>query len=161
MDSHHFTLCSLWLKRSLLSVVMNEASGTESRLATEPVTAILRNASVRKMTWRVSSLNLTGLDCLTNTDCNVLKIGTTTSSSPRDYMWWYVQDHHCHSAAPLLHRFHPPVLVLHPPVPQKLPQTSDCLCRDDFPKAGAGLPHHFPSKQPAPGFTGVHRNRHL
>lgn len=74
MDSHHFILCSLWLKRSLLSVVMNEASGTESRLATEPVTATLRNASVRRMTLRVSSLNLTRLDCLTNTDCNVLKI---------------------------------------------------------------------------------------
>lgn len=160
-----FCGCSLSLKRSLLLVVMNQAWGMESRLAMEPATATLRNASVRKKTLRVSPLNLRGLDCLTNTDGNVVKkknaITVTTFSSHRDYMRWHVQDHHRHSAAPLLHRFHPSVLVLHPPVPQKLTQAPDCLCRDDFPKAGAGLPHQFPSKQPAPGFTGIHWNRHL
>lgn len=102
-------------------------------------------------------------------NCNLLKrkkkkkntIAVITFSSHRDYMWWHVQDHHRHSTAPLLHHFHPPVLVLHPPLPQKLTQASDRLCRDDFPKAGPGLPHQFPSKQPAPRFTGIHWNRHL
>lgn len=50
---------------------MNQASGMESRPAMEPATATLKNASVRKKTLMVSSLNRQGLDCLTNTDCNV------------------------------------------------------------------------------------------
>lgn len=67
MDAHTILFCgySWLLKRRLLSVVMKEASGTVSRLAMEPATATPRNASVRKKTLRVSSLNLRSLDRLT------------------------------------------------------------------------------------------------
>lgn len=47
-------------------------------------------------------------------------------------------------------------LLLHPPVPQELPEGAHRLRRDDVPAPGAALPHQLLLQQRPPAFPGLH-----